>query len=76
MLPEVFLVERAKYCDTAEFTCNCMFCFSSLFWHLLYSKIMNTFNMTKKSTTRISTFLVTPLPPVTPIAGCPMSSLN
>ena len=76
MLPDVFLVESAKYCDTAEFTCNCIFCFSSLFWQRLYSKMMNTFNTTKKRTTRTSTFLVTPPPLVIPIAGWPMSSLN
>ena len=76
MLPDVFLVESAKYYETAELTCSCMLFLSSLFWQRLYSKIMNTFKMTKKRTTKTSTFLVTPLPLVTPIAGWPISSLN
>ncbi len=74
MFPEVFLVERAKYCETAELTCSCIFYLSSLFWQRLYKRMMNTLSKTKKRTMKIKTLRETP-PPVTP-SGVPMSSLK
>ena len=41
------LVERAKYCDTAELTWRFMSSFKSLLVHLLYSKIKMMFALTR-----------------------------
>ena len=62
--PEVFLVDSAKYWETAELTCSYMFYLSSLFWQRLYRRMMKIFKMTKKITMRPRTLRVTPLPVV------------
>lgn len=56
----LFLLDRAKYCDTAEFTCNCISSFISFFVHLLYKTIIKTFTATSTNTTMINPFPVRP----------------